>query len=107
MRAPLTAAGDGVRLAVRLTPKASADRIAGVVADHSGRPALKVLVTAAPEAGRANAALLDLLARTFGLPRTTLSVASGHAHRTKVVHVAGDPAALAARIAAAIGGEWR
>lgn len=100
---PVAPVADGVRLAVRLTPKASADRIAGVVVDDAGRAQLKASVTAAPEDGRANAALLRLLARTFDLPRTTLSVVSGHAHRTKLVHVAGDPAALAARIGRAIG----
>ena len=100
---PIQPVADGVRLTVRLTPKASADRIAGVVVDDAGRAQLKASVTAAPEDGKANAALLKLLAKRFDLPRTTLSVASGHAHRTKLVHVAGNPAALAARIASAIG----
>jgi len=100
---PIAGVADGVRLSVRLTPKASSDRIAGVVVDDAGRPALKAAVTAAPEDGKANAALLRLLAKAFDLPRTTLSVVSGHAHRTKLVHVAGDPAVLSARIARTIG----
>jgi uncharacterized protein (TIGR00251 family) len=101
---PVTRATDGVRLTVRLTPKASSDRIGGIVVDDAGRPALKASVTAAPEDGKANAALVKLLARHFDLPRTTVSVVSGHAHRTKLVHVAGDPAALGRRIEAAIKG---
>lgn len=97
---PVTPAADGVRLAIRLTPRASADRILGVVVDDAGRAALKAAVTAAPEDGKANAALLKLLAKTLDVPRTTLSVVSGHAHRSKLVHVAGDPAVLGRRIAA-------
>ena len=101
---PVTLASDGVRLAIRLTPKASSDRIGDVVVDDAGRPALKASVTAPPEDGKANAALIKLLAKHFDLPRTTLSVVSGHAHRTKLVHVAGDPAVLGRRIEAAIKG---
>jgi hypothetical protein len=101
---PVTLAADGVRLAIRLTPKASSDRILGVVVDDAGRAALKAAVTAAPEDGKANAALLKLLAKAFDVPRTTVSVVSGHAHRNKLVHLAGDPAVLGPRIAARIEG---
>lgn len=93
----------GVRLAVRLTPKSAADRLLGVVTDAAGRPALKVAVTAPPEDGKANAALEKLLAKTLGLPRTTVSVVSGHASRSKLVHLAGDPQALLARIGHVLG----
>lgn len=49
----------------------------------------KVRVAAAPEGGRANAAVLDLLARKLELPRLALSVVSGHAAREKIVLVEG------------------
>jgi hypothetical protein len=101
---PVARTRDGVRLSIRLTPKASADRLGGIVVDDAGRAALKAQVTAAPEGGKANAALIKLLAKSLDLPRTTLSVVSGHAHRTKLVHVAGDPDALESRIVAAIEG---
>jgi len=94
---------DGVRLAVRLTPKSSADRLLGVIADDAGRSALKAAVTAAPENGKANAALEKLLAKTLGLPRTTVSVVSGHTARAKLVHLAGDPPDLLARLSKTIG----
>ncbi|MBL8703951.1 MAG: DUF167 domain-containing protein [Rhodospirillales bacterium] len=93
----------GLRLAVRLTPKSSADRLLGIVTDDAGRPALKVAVTAAPEAGKANAALEKLLAKALGLPRTTVSVVSGHTNRSKLVHLAGDPPDLLARIERVLG----
>ena len=95
MRArPFAAAPGGVRLAVRLSPKASAARITGLVADADGAVALKVAVTAPPEAGKANDALLRLLAKTLRLRQGDLTLVLGAADRRKLVHVAGDPAAL-------------
>ena len=94
---------DGLRLTVRLTPKSSADRILGIVRDDAGRSALKVAVTAAPEGGKANAALEKLLAHVLSLPRTTVSVVSGHTSRSKLVHLAGNPPALRARVEQLLG----
>jgi uncharacterized protein YggU (UPF0235/DUF167 family) len=85
---------DGARVAVRLTPGSSANKIQGIVREADGSAALKATVTAVPEAGKANTALLKLLAKTWKLPKTSLSVASGATARRKVVHIAGDPAAL-------------
>jgi hypothetical protein len=98
-RQPFSETADGVRLAVRLTPKASAERIIGLADEADGGVVLKVAVTAAPEAGKANAALLKLLARAFRLPPRDFSVVRGLTDRRKVVAVTGAPAALAARIA--------
>ncbi|MGQ0675473.1 MAG: DUF167 family protein [Rhodospirillales bacterium] len=95
---PLTPFPGGVRLSVRLTPKASAERLGGVVAGADGRPALKARVSAPPEDGKANAALLKLLARRSRLPPSSFSIVSGHARRTKLVAVAGDPADLLRRL---------
>lgn len=78
-------------VAVRLTPKAKANRIAGLAEQPDGGMTLKVNVTAAPERGKANAALLALLARAWELPKSSLSVASGATDRRKTVAVAGDP----------------
>jgi uncharacterized protein len=85
----------GVRLAVRLQPRAAAERILGLAADSQGGFALKIAVTAPPEAGKANDALLSLLARTLRLPRTAFSIALGASHRQKLVDITGDPDALA------------
>jgi len=99
---PLTTAADGVRLAVRLTPKAAADRIVGLIDDGDGGCALKVAVRAPPEGGKANAALLALLARILALPRRRLTLLRGASDRRKLVHVAGDAAALLPAIAEAL-----
>lgn len=93
--APLVVAADGVRIAVRLTPRAHAARIEGVA---DGR--LTVAVTAPPAENQANDALLRLLARQWRLPRRDLSIAGGGKSRNKIVHIAGDPAELTERLRA-------
>ena len=95
---PFAAAPDGLRLAVRLTPKASVARIIGLAREADGGVALKVAVTAPPEAGKANDALLALVAELLDLRRRDVTLALGATNRRKLVHVAGDPAALARRL---------
>ena len=102
---PVSVSSDGVRVALRVTPRAGRDRIEGITADADGKSILKLSVTAAPEDGKANAAVLKLLAKAWSVPRTALSVASGAAARRKIVHVAGDGPALARRINAWLGGQ--
>ena len=101
-RALFAAVADGVRLAVRLAPKASAERILGLAEEADGGVALKIAVTAAPEAGKANDALLAFLARLLRVPRRDLSLARGASDRRKLVHVAGDPVLLRQRIEEAL-----
>ena len=72
-RQPFAETADGVRLAVRLTPKASAERIIGLADEADGGVVLKVAVTAAPEGGKANAALLKVLARAPSACRRAIS----------------------------------
>lgn len=77
------------RLAVRLTPGASADRIDGWDADADGRSVLKVRVRARPVEGEANAALLKLLAKALGVPKSAVSLDRGGQSRTKMISVIG------------------
>jgi uncharacterized protein len=100
---PFARRPDGVRLSVRLVPKAANERIIGIVADETrGTSALKVSVHEPPEGGKANEALLRLLARALDLPRRDLTLAQGAADRRKLVYIAGDPAALESLIAKAL-----
>ena len=87
-----------VTVTVRLTPRASRTTITGFAADPAGGTAVKAAVTAVPEAGKANAALLRLLAKEWRLPRSSLTIAAGAGDRRKTVAVAGDPDAIAARL---------
>lgn len=105
MSGPLEAVADGVRLTLRVTPKASRNAIAGLADTASGGKALKVTVTAVPEGGKANEAVVKLLAKAWKLPKTSLTVVAGATDRNKIVHVAGDPAELTRRLSASLKGE--
>ena len=65
--------GDHVRLTVRLTPNGRRDAIDGVEKDAEGNAHLKARVSAVPEGGKANKALVVLLAKKLGLPKSSIS----------------------------------
>ena len=79
---------------VHLTPRAKREGISGWRDD-----VLRVRVTAPPVDGRANEALLRLLAEALGLPRGDVTLSAGATSRDKTIDVAGlDDAALRARL---------
>ena len=90
-----------MRLVLRVTPSARRSGIFGPVDVGEGRTALAVKVAAQPVEGAANEALIDLLAKEFGVARSAVSLVSGAASRLKVVRIADCPlpkiAAWAAR----------
>jgi hypothetical protein len=92
-------ASDGLRVAIRLSPRARSDGLVGVAASAEGRLVLKATVTAPAEAGHANEALLQLLARAWHVPRRDLSIIAGLTSRNKIVRVAGDPQRLVEQVA--------
>ncbi len=79
---------------LRLQPGASRARVDGLAVLDDGATVLKVRVTAPPEGGKANAALIKLLAKAWKLPKSALSLVAGQTDRRKTLAVAGDPAAL-------------
>lgn len=95
---PFSVDFDGLRVRVRLTPKASRDAIDGVGVDAAGRAFLKVRVKAPPEGGKANAAFLKLLAREWRVPGSSLRISAGAKARLKTLHVNGDGPRLANRL---------
>jgi uncharacterized protein (TIGR00251 family) len=88
----------GVSLRVHLHPGARADVIEGLARLADGRHALKAKVTAQPEKGRANRALIDLLAKRWRLPRSSISLLVGTADRHKVLLIEGESGALLATL---------
>lgn len=100
MGGPFSPVADGRKLRVRLTPRARRAGIDGLVADAEGSLALKVAVTAAPEKGAANEALIRLIAKEWRLPARSVTLAAGATDRRKLLHLAGDPRALAAAVEA-------
>ena len=81
----LSTDGDAVLIPVQARPKAKKTAVTGI---HDGR--LKVAVTQAPEKGKANDAILKLLAKTLGLKRSQLELVTGRP---------GEPIVLAFRAA--------
>lgn len=92
----------GISLRVRLTPKSSRDAVDGIAAQSDGTEHLAARVRAVPDKGQANAALEKLLADWLGVPRASVAVTGGATSRLKTVSIAGDGAALAERLAAAL-----
>ncbi|WP_420405460.1 DUF167 family protein [Nisaea sp.] len=88
----------GVRLRVRLTPNASRDAIGGVALDAEEVAWLTATVTAAPENGRANKALIKLLSKSWKIPKSSFEVTSGATQRRKVLAIDGDGAELAEKL---------
>ncbi|RAK57155.1 DUF167 family protein [Phenylobacterium deserti] len=78
-----------MRLAVRATPRGGRDAIDGWTRDEAGRPVLKVRVSAAASEGAANAAVLALLAKSLGIPKSRLSLARGDTSRLKQIEAEG------------------
>jgi uncharacterized protein YggU (UPF0235/DUF167 family) len=86
-----------LRLALRVTPRARRAGVGGLAPGRDGAPRLKVAVTAAPEDGAANAAVVALLARAAHLPKSAFTLVAGLSDRDKLVRVSGAPDDLAAR----------
>jgi uncharacterized protein len=85
------------RLRLRVSPGAGRSAIVGRHGDG-----WKVRVTAPPEQGRANEAVLRLLATKLAVPREAVSLVSGHSGRDKIVELTGlGPALIERRLASA------
>lgn len=94
-------AKEGLVLRVRLQPGAGSSSVVGLHGD-----ALKVRVAAPPVSGRANDALVALLARALGLPATAVTISAGAGGRDKRVLVTGlDEAELTRRLEVAVSGD--
>ncbi len=89
-RSWLTVGPDQASLRLKVTPKAAKDALAGIATDAAGDQHLVVRVTAPAEAGKANRAVLKLLAKQLGLPVSQLAVTSGASARHKTVTIAGS-----------------
>jgi uncharacterized protein YggU (UPF0235/DUF167 family) len=86
---------DGIRLRLRVTPKSRRAGPQGFVDLPEGGVALKFGINAAPEDGKANAAVMALLAKHLPVAKAAISVAAGAKDRRKLVDIRGDPEALA------------
>ena len=94
MAITIRAHGNAVRFAVRVQPRASRNEVGGAHGE-----ALKVRLTSPPVDGAANAALIDLLADAFDVPRRAVRIISGATSRTKLVEIDGIAAERVERLA--------
>lgn len=85
----ITATGGGVEFAVKVVPGASQTKIAGLLGN-----ALKLAVAAPPEGGKANDAVVDLLAETLSVKRAQVAITAGRSQPHKRVAIAGCTAEM-------------
>jgi uncharacterized protein (TIGR00251 family) len=84
----------GISVALRVTPRGGRDDIDGLETLANGRAVVKIRVRAIAEGGEANRAVVELLAKSLGVPKAKVRVLSGATSRLKQIAVDGDPAKL-------------
>ena len=72
-------------IAIQVAPKSSKNAIEGIVKDANGKEWLKVRLTVVPEDGKANKALLKLLAKEWKVPQSSLEIVSGLTSKYKTI----------------------
>jgi hypothetical protein len=92
---PLQSSGTGLLVPVRLTPNAAKDAVEAWRKTADGETRLAVRVRAAPEKGKANKALVALLAKQLGIPKSDVDVIRGATSRLKTVRIEAEGPALA------------
>ena len=80
----IVATATGVRVSVRVQPRASANEVAGIHGDG-----LRIRLTAPPVEGAANDALVDFLAKSLGIARRDITIVAGSSSRSKIVELTG------------------
>ena len=76
-----------MRVIVHLTPKASQNKVGGWAEDVKGEKVLRVKVTAVPEDGKANDALIKLLSAFFKVPKSKISLIRETTVRVKLLEI--------------------
>lgn len=95
----VTVSVDAVTFHVRLTPGASRDEIVAWQSDAADRLHLAVRVRSVPEKGKANAALLALLAKRLAIPKRDIDVIRGATSRLKTVRIVAEGSLKAGLVA--------
>ena len=78
-------------IAIKLTPKASKNAILGWFDDENGQKTLKISVTAVPENGKANKALINMLSKEYKIPKSHIRIVRGQTSTNKMVEFASMP----------------
>lgn len=87
-------------MSLRVTPNAGRDAIDGAETRDDGSTVLRLRVAAVPDKGKANAAVIALLAKTLGIPKSSVTLVSGETARFKTVLIAGPTETVLAALSA-------
>ncbi len=82
-----TVNNDGLTFTVRVSPKAKQDCIGDIFLDQNNQKILKIYTTALPEDGKANEAIIKLLAKAWGLKKNQIKIISGFKQRNKIIRI--------------------
>jgi uncharacterized protein (TIGR00251 family) len=93
----------GLSLFIRVTPNAGRDAIEGSELRDDGSCVLRLRVKAVPDKGKANAAVIALLAKAFGVPKSAITVTSGETARQKTLLISGDADDMRAKLLPLLG----
>lgn len=99
MARPAQKAEGGLRVSARVTPKAGRDMVADASRDEAGQYRLMVKVAAPPADGAANAAVVAVVAKAFGVAKSYVRILRGDTAREKLLLIEGDAETLSARFA--------
>jgi len=88
----------GISFHLRLTPKGGRDAVEGWTPAADGQEHLKARVRAVPEDGKANAALIALLAKTLDVPKSAVHIVAGDGARLKTIAILSASPAPRARL---------
>lgn len=77
-------------LRLRVTPNAGRDAIEGYETLADGTDVLRIRVSAVPDKGKANAAVIALLAKSLRLPKSSITVTAGETARLKTIRIDAD-----------------
>ena len=99
MARPAQKAEGGLRVSVRVTPRAGRDALAGASRDEAGQYRLLVKVAAPPADGAANTAVVAVVAKAFGVAKSYVRILRGETAREKLLLIEGDTEKLEARFA--------
>ena len=95
---PFRVVAGGLEVQLKVTPKAAHERIEDLKPTADGGVRLAVKVTAPPDKGKANQAVVRLLAGAWSLPGSRLAVIAGVSDRNKTLLIAGADAELKGRL---------
>jgi len=88
----------GLVIHLRVTPNAGLDRVEGVEVRDDGQAVLRLRVKAVPDKGKANQAVMALVADALGIAKGKVSLIAGETARLKTLSVEGDGPLLAGRL---------